>query len=480
MSRPHPLYTELAGIVGSEHVTDEDFACWATVGDISLEMPPESALVQPPTIVVRPQNVEQVSRILKLAQRTRTPVTVAGAKSGAGGANTPTQGGILLDMLDMDKVMEIDEDSMAVLAQAGCTWSKLRTALEKKGYRTGILGPHGCLSATLGGGVAYGIFGIDSAKYGMIGEQVASLEVVLPNGDTIRTGSRCNRNTKWLFRYINGPDATGIFIGSQGVFGIITEVALKIYPIPQYVEFCSYWFDSYEAGFVAMYKIQQTGYISDGIIALGRNTVQIMAHEAPEKALSVIAFTIESNDERIAKAQKDVCEGIALKENGKDLGPEVAKRAAYDKIGKMYRIEMSWGASTAWLGAIPTNEMIMHLEERIKEDIKPYEGMLIKSPRRPDLPAYTYSGIPMGQTIINDSIILVFDGANPLLRRKFYDADKEWFERSCNRGRGLYWIGMRCTSAIVNSYSPQYREFLRNVKRAVDPNMILNPGVLEL
>ena len=475
----HPLYQALANIVGTEHVTDDDFACWATIGDLGIELPPESHLVSPPDIVVRPQSTEQVSRVMRLAQRTSTPVTVAGAKSGVGGGCMPSEGGILLDMLDMNEVLDIDEDSMVVWVQAGCTWSKMLTELERKGLTTGFLGPCGNMSAAVGGGIALNSFGVNTPKYGHTGECVASLEVVLPTGEVIRTGTRSNQNANFTYRYLQGPDMTGLFIGGSGAFGVVTEAAFRIYDIPKYVEFTGFAFKSIEAALEAMYRMQRRRYVIDGMMLVGE-TVKMMVPQADPETIALLAVAFDDNDERIVKIQKEVCDEIALQCGGQDCGPEIAQLVVSNKWGLATTMSMSYG--NAMECVVPTSTMNA-LRGRVKACLEH------AATHAPDLARIPYTDMPSNQCFVlvsQQAMALVgylgnFTPWDKKLRQKCYQIDRDFqYWRIKELGDCVYWIGHRGTEAVVASWHPAYHEFLKSLKRTVDPNLILNRGILGL
>jgi glycolate oxidase len=475
----HPLYQALANIVGTEHVTDDDFACWATMGDIGIELPPQSHLVGPPDIVVRPQSTEQVSRVMRLAQRTSTPVTVAGAKSGIGGGATPSEGGILLDMLDMNKVLHIDEDSMVVWVQAGCTWSKMLTELEKKGLTTGFLGPCGNLSAAVGGGIALDSYGVNNAKYGHTGENVASLEVVLPTGDVIRTGTRSNQAANFTYRYLQGPDMAGLFIGGSGVFGVITEAAFRVYDIPKYAEFSSFAFTKFEPAIEALYRMQRRRYITDGIMMIG-NTVKMIVPQADPDTVACLAIGFDDTDEVIAKRQKEVCDEIALQFGGQYCGPEIGQLLVSNKWGLATTMSMSWGNSMECV--VPTSTMNA-LRSRLKaclEHAERHASVLTTVPYT-DLPAITFTFLVSNQGMVLVGYLGSFTPWDKEKRQKCYQIDRDFqYWRVKELGDCVYWIGHRGTECVVASWHPTYHEFLKSLKRTLDPNLILNRGILGL
>ncbi|MEE8174881.1 MAG: FAD-binding oxidoreductase [Dehalococcoidia bacterium] len=474
----YPLYQALANIVGTEHVTDDDFACWATIGDLGIELPPESHLVSPPDIVVRPQSTEQVSRVMRLAQRTSTPVTVAGGKSGVGGGCMPSEGGILLDMLDMNEVLEVDEDSMVVWVQAGCTWSKMLTELERKGLTTGCMGPHGNMSAAVGGSVALNSFGVNTPKYGHVGECVASLEVVLPTGDVIRTGTRSNQAANFTYRYLQGPDMAGLFTGGSGVFGVVTEAALRIYDIPVHTAFSCFAFKSVEAMMEALYRVQRSGYLTDGMGLVGGATQRYFP-QVPE-AVGVLGLGFDDYDERIARAQKDICDRIALEHGGEDLGQELGEAIVANKWGLASNMNLGFGNSPQMVGPSTTMNALRGGVKAFVEHAERHASDMTVVPHT-DLPACQVYVLISNQVMALIGHGGQFTSWDREMRQKWYREDRDFlYRRVKGIGDSLDLVGHRGTEAVVASWNPAYHEFLRALKKAIDPNMILNRGIFNL
>ena len=220
------VLNRLAEIVGPEYVTDEKFILMAYTQDFGVYPP------QWPDFVVRPGSMEEISQILKLANELKIPVTPRGGGSAQEGGCLASRGGIVLETLRLNRILDIDEDSGTVRAEAGITFAKLMDILEQKGWKIGIA-PSGALAGTLGAHISRPGVGWGNIKYVCQGDQVLGLKVVLPSGDVVCTGTAANPSADCFFRYGLGPDLTGLFIGSEGAYGIITEATLRMYPYPE-------------------------------------------------------------------------------------------------------------------------------------------------------------------------------------------------------------------------------------------------------
>jgi alkyldihydroxyacetonephosphate synthase len=174
---------------------------------------------QPPAVIVHPGSVEDVSKILAIANDARMPVVPWGGGSGTQGGALPIHGGIVADVKRLNRILEINDRSLYVRAQAGVNGGQLEWALNDRGLTL----PHYPASAncaTLGGYLAPRGSGTISTKYGKAEDLVMSLEVVLADGRVIRTPD--------VPSHASGPDFMRIFLGTEGTFGIITEATMRI------------------------------------------------------------------------------------------------------------------------------------------------------------------------------------------------------------------------------------------------------------
>ncbi len=183
--------------------------------------------------IVYPGSSAEVSRVLKLANQYSIPVIPWGGGSGSQGGALPVYGGIVMDMKRMSNLIRIDEKALTVTCQTGMNMRHLEWTVNKAGYSTMHL-PASIACATVGGFLAHRGTGVLSTKYGKIEDMVMSLEVVTPTGEIIRTLP--------VPRHASGPDLTMLFLGSEGTLGVITEVTLKIHPVPESRKFRAFLF----------------------------------------------------------------------------------------------------------------------------------------------------------------------------------------------------------------------------------------------
>ena len=223
------ILTQLKKIAGKDGVlsTPEDLAVYSYDGTFAEHCP---------DVVILPRTTEQVSQILALAARERIPVVTRGMGSGLAAASVPFSGGIALAMTRINRILEIDESNATAHVEAGVVTVDLQTAVEKLGlfYPPD---PSSNRHSTIGGNIACNAGGPRCLKYGVTGDYVLGLTVVLADGRVLHSGSKCIKD-------VVGYDLNALFSGSEGTLGVITEALLRLIARPRYahtalVEFTS-------------------------------------------------------------------------------------------------------------------------------------------------------------------------------------------------------------------------------------------------
>ncbi|MFW9813299.1 MAG: FAD-binding oxidoreductase [Candidatus Thorarchaeota archaeon] len=238
----------LADIVGEDYFSSEEYMVGLYSTDIAALPGIVNDVLNPNAeAVAQPTTTEVVSNILKYCKENQIPVVPRGhGTSGYGGA-LPTRGGLVVEMTRLNEIHHIDRQNMTVEVGSGIIWGKLIEELEDEGVTVAAY-PSSAPSSTVGGWVAAGGSGIGSTKYGGIAEQVVDLEVVLPDGEIIRTSETSEeyfsiKKESNVFKgddnffygasenLVYSDDSTQMFVDSNGTLGIITKVVLKIIPL---------------------------------------------------------------------------------------------------------------------------------------------------------------------------------------------------------------------------------------------------------
>ncbi len=301
----------LAEIVGDAHVSDAlvDRICY------TRDCGPDRAGI--PGAVVRPGTTDEVAEVLRLANRMHVPVFVRGRATAFLGTGVQTDS-IVMETTRMDRVEEVDTRANWVKVGAGAIWHSVDADMHCLGRELAVPGGGGLFSCTVGGSVALNAIPHGMTEYGMTGDHVLSLDVVLPNGDVIRTGSAANPGAEPVERYANGPDLTGLFMGSYGILGVITSVVYRLRRIPEAEAFAMYAFDDYCEAVDAACGVQTQEAATFLVGVFGGPRPTGMEGDA---FLHVIARGDSSSTaQRLAKA-KAVCESSG----GRPVSPECTR-----------------------------------------------------------------------------------------------------------------------------------------------------------
>jgi len=220
------ILNDLENVVGSENVSDDPVIRFA-YRDFSSVWPKAV-----PDYVVRPGSVEEIQVIMRIANREKIPVIPFSAGVSIGGT-IAKEGGILLDLRRMNRIIEINRESMYCIVEPGVTYGQLYAELDKKYGDVKLSIPDSSpMCSVLANHTQVGLGEVHS-KFEDNPTGVLGIEVVLPTGEVVATGSAAWPGSKWNCRYVLGPDLTGIFLRSMGYFGVITKASIKLYPKPE-------------------------------------------------------------------------------------------------------------------------------------------------------------------------------------------------------------------------------------------------------
>ena len=235
------LATKLSNLVGSDVVRSDAVSLQAYSRDAT---PMFEGL---PEVIVAPRNTAEVSKIVKFAHDTNTPIIARGACSNLCAATVPLNGGIVMSMTKMNQVLEVSKSEMIAVVQPGVTNIDLDELVAKEGLRF-IPDPGSRNVSTIGGNVATSAGGLRGLKYGTTRNYILGLEAVLGNGEIIRTGGR-------LVKDVAGYDVTRLLVGSEGTLAIFTEITVALAPRPEASKYGVAYFDDLASAAGAVEKI---------------------------------------------------------------------------------------------------------------------------------------------------------------------------------------------------------------------------------
>lgn len=253
------LYNDISSIVGEANVSESEFDILCYSRDLASSIPDELLKAYGllgPDLVALARKVEHVSAVLAYAHEKGIPVIPRAAGTWALGGVLPLDGGIVLDMCNMDRIIEFNPEDEYVRVEPGVEWKRLIDYLDARGYQVGA-NPSSGMSATIGGYIATGgSAGIGVTKYGTVGDQILSLKVATADGKLIET----NPLDSWLF------------VGSEGTLGIICEATLKIFK-KESVRYLMFAFDSLDEGTEALQRLYKLkpyfiSFLDGGLVRL--------------------------------------------------------------------------------------------------------------------------------------------------------------------------------------------------------------------
>src|SRR5207249_2515293 len=261
------LADELRQLLGNDAVADDPETLAAHSGD-------KWFAAHEPEIVVFARSTSDVSKLLRFASAEKVPVTARGAGFGYVGGCVPARGGIALSLMRMNRIKEISFGDAIAIVEPGVITADLKAAAkaQKLFYPPD---PASMKDCTIGGNVATNAGGPRCLKYGVTRNYVIGLEIVLANGEVLRTGGRVHKNK-------TGFDLIGLFVGSEGMLGIVTEITLKLLPLPPARATLSASFDTMSEAAAMVQEIFTAGFLPSSLEIADKFTLEATRHDSTD------------------------------------------------------------------------------------------------------------------------------------------------------------------------------------------------------
>jgi glycolate oxidase len=275
------IISEIEKIVGKENVFSDRVECICNSRDMSVH-------VGVPDVVVYAQTTEQISSIMRLANQEKTPVTIQGSGTSTTGASLPVEGGILLDVHKMNKILEINKDNFYARVEPGVICMDLNRALGKENLMFPP-NPGSELIASIGGMMSTNSSGHRAVKYGTARDYIKSFKVVLADGTIIDTGYKTPKSSM-------GYDLNHVFASSEGTLGVITEITVKIQPRPEYSALALAIFHDLDAAGKAVTDIITSGIQLTACEILDKYSLKIVEDVIGKDVSKIEAMLIIESD----------------------------------------------------------------------------------------------------------------------------------------------------------------------------------------
>ncbi len=512
-----PSLSALEQIVGSEQLltSDEDREFFSM--DIMWQG-------ERPAAIAVPTETSQITDIVKFCEtRGYAIVPRGGGMSYTKGYVPQSAKSITIDMRKLDRVTEINEEDMYVTVECGCTWKKLNETLAERNIRTPYWGTGSGRFATIGGGLSQGSIFLGSGVYGAIHENILSLEVVLGDGQILKTGSAANKAGIPFQRYF-GPDLTGLFLGDAGALGIKTKATFRLIKRPNKWAGISFGFESFEDMIETQTEIARAGFVSecvgldevaggestslklfsDGVKTLGAVAKEAGVKKAVDVALAgtgvlkghacTLHATVDANtDEECDSMLADVAK-LCEQKGGKIKSsvPTVLRSDPFPDVGG-YLVSHD-GRRWIPIHAVFPPSRILDVHQKTQEYVQQNKEEL----KRHNI-STTVSTFAIHTDILYEQQWFWPDGSTAFYDRTLQDGHLKSLAES-PRNFESYGIVTRMMEDLAEMYSdmgtthyqlgkfypfersiaPENMSLLRELKKLLDPKGILNPGALGL
>lgn len=427
------------------------------------------AMMRPrlPDLVVQPRDTAAVSATLAYANELRIPVTPRGAATGQAGGALPERGGIVLDLTWMNRVLEVDAANLQVLLEPGVVHADLNDVLA----RDKLLfppDPGSSRMCTVGGMVSNNSRGMRAIKYGSTGDYVLGLEVVLANGEVIITGSQKSR----ALQSSSGFELTKLFVGSEGMLGVLTQLRLKVIPKPRTRGIVMGQFDRLRAAGDSVGAVLNAGILPAAIEILDRSAIQAVNIYRPALGLpnaeAILLYEVDGNPAGVAADAQRIAEVVAPHASKVEWSDEPKRVAALWEARSV--VGAASGQIKPGCARVYAGEDICVPLVTVPDTLAAIQSLA----RAHDLTVVTYGHIGNGN-LHPAPVIDVADPEQAARVRVFADAVHRLARAMGGTVTGEHGVGLTRIAYMREEHGPAL-DVMWTLKRALDPNNILNPG----
>ena len=450
------IVNDLEKIAGKQDVltAKEDLASYAYDGTTSW--------IHEPDVVVFPTTTQEISKILKLANKERIPVTPRGGGTNVSGGSVPIKGGIVLCTTKMNKILAIDKENLTATVEPGVVLMDFNVALAKEGLFFPP-DPQSFLGATLGGVIGENAGGPACIKYGVTKQYVLGLEIVLPTGDIVSVGGLTVKN-------VQGYDLAMLFTGSEGTLGVISKAHVMLKPLPPARKTLMAVFDDVVVAGENVSRVLENGIVPGKIEFLDnwviKSIERLQPMGLPKAAQAVLIFEVDGIPEAVEQEVAQIVK-VCKKYGAKDV------RVSQDQA----EADKYWAARRAGFAAVFSAAPTVMAED-----------ITVPRNRIPDF-IRRVKEICESRGIEYNIIGHAGDGnLHPALltdikkKKEFEKAEKameEIISYAVKLGgvvSGEHGIGLEKMKFLKHAMDPLAIEIMKAIKKILDPNNILNPG----
>ncbi|MEM3087283.1 MAG: FAD-binding oxidoreductase [Halobacteria archaeon] len=447
---------KIRGIVGSQNVLADKDSLKRHATDAT------NVIFRMPEAVVRAGSTEEVSRVLRLCNEARVPVTPRGGGTGLSGGAMPVQAGVVLTLDRMNRILDIDRDAMAAVVEAGVTTRSLQEAVEAVGlFYPPDLPTSG--SSTLAGNIAHNAGGTRAVKYGVTRDWVLGCEAVLPTGEVIRSGGK-------LVKSSTGYNLTQLLIGSEGTLAVVTQLTLRLRPFPAHSWTLVAPFADMRSAARLGPELFRMGVVPRTLELMERAAVRAVEEKTGESYAvgdgNVVALVeVDGTDPGAVEAEAaKVGEACARLASG-----EVAVCDTAAKVQRIWKMRDSFGEILR--PRVMRAPDVVVPRSKVPDFFKALDEVKAKYP--------AFETIAFGHAGDGNIHLMVMKGNTAEWRDTVNKAVEEVYRRVVALGGTIsaeHGIGSVNREYLKLAFSPEEIGLMRRIKAAFDPGGILNPG----
>jgi glycolate oxidase len=454
------LLEQIKSIVGTEYVFT-DVESLEKYGRDETEK-----LHYSPAVVVKPRTPEEISALMQLANKHLIPVTPRGAGTGLTGGALPHLGGLVIAMERFNQVLEIDERNLQVTTEPGVITEVLQNTVKEKGlfYPPDPASKGSCF---IGGNISENSGGPRAVKYGVVKDYVLNLEIVLPTGEIIWTGSNVLKNA-------TGYNLTQLIVGSEGTLGIVTKIVLRLIPHPKFDLLMLAPFDSLEKASEAVSAIFRAGITPSALELMEIESIKLASKLCDSTAITItenlaahLIIEVDGNDKEVLMKDMEA----------------IAEVLTNFEVGELYFADDAQQKTELWKIRRKANEASVAAGYTIEEDtvvpraelpklIKGVKALALENGFK--VVSYGHAGDGNLHIRIN----------HPLYKKSYENEVIQGilfkvFELVKSLGgtiSGEHGIGLIQKSFMPVVFDPITMELMKGIKKVFDPNHILNAG----
>ena len=415
-----------------------------------------------PDVVVFPRTPQQISAILKLANEHRFPVIPRGAGTGFTGGTIPVEGGVVLVLTKMNKILKIDQENLLAVVEPGVVTYDLQQEVEKIGlfYPPD---PASLKSSTLGGNVAECAGGPRAVKYGVTKDYVLGMEAVLPTGEIISAGVQTVKG-------VVGYDLTKLLVGSEGTLAVITKIILRLIPLPKAKRTMLVIFPTIESAATSVSQIISSRIIPTTLEFMDNSTIRCVEDYLhmglPVDAGALLIIEVDGAPEALTGEIEEI---QRICQTNKALEIKVAKDKQEGE--ELWKARRAVSAAVVKLNPTKINEDVTVPRSKVAEILRRVEGISKKH----GLIIVNFGHAGDGNIHVN----VLIDKRKPGEQEKAHAAVKEIFQAALELGgtlSGEHGIGITKAPFLGMELGDMGIEVMKRIKKSFDPNNILNPG----